>query len=55
MAYSIHTKYQLQQLGHTKDSHFIKQIYLRNKTWNPEPAPTNIEDKITNFNKTLKI
>jgi hypothetical protein len=54
MAYSIRTKYQLQQLGHTKDSHYIKQIYLRNKNWNPEPAPPDIEDKITYFDKTLK-
>jgi len=54
-AYSIRTKYQLQQLGHTENSHYIKQIYLRNKNWNPEPAPPVIEENITNFDKKLKL
>jgi hypothetical protein len=35
-------------------SNYIKQIYLRNKTWRPPPAPNIIEEQITAFEKALK-
>ncbi len=54
MAYSIQTHYNLKALGLHTESEFIKQIYVRNKNWNPEPAPHHIEDKITQFKKQLK-
>jgi hypothetical protein len=54
MAYAIRTKYNLQALNKEDDSDYIKQIYIKNKTWNPEPAPLHIEDKITDFEKLLK-
>jgi hypothetical protein len=28
---------------------YIKQIYIKNKNWNPDPAPLHIEDNITKF------
>jgi len=54
MAYSIRTHFNLKTLGLNTESTFIKQIYARNKNWNPEPAPNNIEEKITQFEKLLK-
>jgi len=54
MAYAIRTTFQLQHLTQPDDSTYIKQIYIKNKTWNPEPAPLHIEDKITSFEKILK-
>jgi len=53
MAYTICTKYHLQRLGQATDSTYIKQIYKKNKHWNPEPAPTLVEDTITIFDKSL--
>jgi hypothetical protein len=41
-------------LNKEDDSDYIKQIYIKNETWNPEPAPLYIEDKITDFKKLLK-
>jgi hypothetical protein len=54
MAYAIRTTFQLQHLTQPDDSTYIKQIYIKNKIWNPEPAPLHIEDKITSFEKILK-
>jgi hypothetical protein len=54
MPYAIRTTFQLQHLTKPDDSTYIKQIYIKNKTWNPEPAPLHIEDKITSFEKILK-
>jgi hypothetical protein len=53
MAYALRTKYHLQRLGQATDSTYIKQIYKKNKHWNPEPAPTLVEDTITIFDKSL--
>jgi len=53
MAYTIRTKYHLQRLGQATDSTYIKQIYIKNKHWNPEPAPTLVKDTITIFDKSL--
>jgi hypothetical protein len=54
MAYAIRTKNNLQALNKTNDSDYVKQIYIKNKNWNPEPAPLHIEDKITDLEKLLK-
>lgn len=54
MAYSIQTHYNLKALGLNTKSEFIKQIFVWNKNWNPEPAPHHIEEKITQFEKQLK-
>jgi hypothetical protein len=32
---------------------YIKQIYAKNKHWDPEPAPSKVEDGITEFDKAL--
>jgi len=54
MAYAIRTQYNLQTIDKPNNSDYIKQIYIKNKSWNPEPAPLDIEDKITHFEKQLK-
>jgi len=54
MAYAIRTQYNLQTMDKANNSDYIKQIYIKNKSWNPEPAPLDIENKITNFEKQLK-
>jgi len=54
MAYVIRTKFHLQKINTTTDTEYIKQIYIKNKNWNPDPAPLQIEDNITNLEKTLK-
>jgi len=54
MAYAIRTKNNLQALNKTNDSDCVKQIYIKKKNWNPEPAPLHIEDKITDLEKLLK-
>jgi hypothetical protein len=53
MAYTIRTKYHLQRLGLPTTSDYTKQIYAKNKYWNPESAPLKVEDAITSFDKTL--
>jgi hypothetical protein len=55
MAYNIRTKYYLQESGISNCTDYTKQIYVKNKRWDPPPAPTLIEDKITEFEKALKI
>jgi hypothetical protein len=40
--------------GHYNKSDYIKQIYVRNPNWNPPPAPIQLEDSITDFEKLLK-
>jgi hypothetical protein len=45
MAYSFRTKHYLISNTITTDSDYIKQIYKRNTTWNPSPAPNLIEEK----------
>lgn len=54
MANSIRTKYFLDSNGTTTGSEYIKQIYKRNTTWHPPPAPNLIEEKITIFEKSIK-
>jgi hypothetical protein len=53
MAYSICTKFQLDAMGLSDNSNFEKQIYTKNKNWNPVPAPLIIEEKLTEFGKAL--
>jgi hypothetical protein len=54
MAYSIRTSHFLSSAGSNQDSEFIKQIYLKNKNWNPPPASIEIEENITRFETKLK-
>jgi hypothetical protein len=54
MAYSLRTKFFLNEHNTRSESDYIKQIYVRNPTWNPPPAPARIEDNITKFEKLLK-
>jgi len=54
MAYSIRTKYFLEDSNLTNDNSYIKQIYVKNRHWNLLPAPLPIEDKLTEFEKALK-
>jgi hypothetical protein len=54
MAYSIRTKHFLMEHGTSNETNYIKQIYIRNSSWNPPPAPTKVEDGITNFEKLIK-
>jgi hypothetical protein len=51
MAYSIRMLYHLKELGINKDNHYEKQIYMKNRLWNPSPAPSLLEDKLTDFEK----
>ncbi len=54
MAHSICTKFQMDMLDQSTENNYIKQLYIRNKNWNPSPAPLHIEDKITRFDKLCK-
>jgi hypothetical protein len=53
MAHSIRTKCQLDIMGLSDNSNFEKQIYAKNKNWNPGPAPLIIEEKLDEFEKAL--
>ncbi len=55
MAKTIRTRYFLQTNGTTENNSYKKQIYIKNAAWNPPPAPLHIEDKITEFEKSLKV
>jgi len=55
MARSIRTHYFLQENGSANASQYIKQLYVKNSNWHPPPAPINVEDKITEFEKALKV
>jgi hypothetical protein len=54
MAYSVRTKCYVDSSDTARGNDYIKQIYVKNKTWNPPPAPTIIEDKLIIFEKQLK-
>jgi hypothetical protein len=54
MANSIRTKYFLDANNTSTNADYIKQIYKRNTTWHPPPAPNLIEEKITLFEKSIK-
>ncbi len=49
MAYSIRTKCHLNEIGYDGSADYEKQIYTKNKSWNPPPASLTIEDKLTEF------
>jgi len=55
MARSIRTRIFLATNGTTENNIYERQIYIKNTSWNPPPAPLYIEDKITEFDKTLKL
>jgi len=54
MARSIRTSHYLHENQILDDADYVKQIYLKNSSWHPPPAPWPIEDKITSFKKELK-
>jgi len=54
LAYSIRTKHYLKTTDNARDSNYIPQIYLKNKSWNPPPASTVIEHQLTVFEKALR-
>jgi hypothetical protein len=54
MARTIRTKCYLKETNLHSNSDYDKQIYKKNLTWHPPPAPLQIEDKITEFEKALK-
>lgn len=54
MAKTIRTRFFLRDNGITESSTYEKQIYIKNMAWNPPPAPLHIEDKITEFEKSLR-
>jgi len=53
MARSIKTHYYLKENASHNESNYIKQIYVKNKNWNPPQAPIIIEDQLVNFKKRL--
>jgi hypothetical protein len=55
IARSIRIKYFLDQNGLGNDEEYNRQIYINNIGWHPPPAPLNIENHITNFEKALKL
>jgi hypothetical protein len=54
LARNIRTKFYLKQQGASDNTSYDKQIYKKNLTWNPPPAPTLIEDKLVELEKALK-
>ena len=54
MARSIRTNYYLKQHNLDSSKDYEKQIYVKNTSWHPPPAPLHIEDKISSFEKILK-
>jgi hypothetical protein len=54
LAYSIRTHCHLKDANLTNSSDYVKQIYSKNKHWNPPPAPIIIENKLTELEKALK-
>jgi hypothetical protein len=55
MAYSIRTRYYLQNNNGLSDSNdYIKQLYIKNKNWDPPPATNTIEDSITSFENSQR-
>ena len=53
LAYIIRTKIHLKQLQSENNSEYIKQLYVKNRNWNPPPAPIDIENKLVDFDKAL--
>jgi hypothetical protein len=54
MARSIRTLFYLKQHGIIQEGDYKKQIYVSLKNWHPPPAPLEIEEKMTTFEKLLK-
>jgi hypothetical protein len=54
MAYNIRTKQYLLKNNPSPSGSYIPQIYVKLKDWNPPPASTEIENRITLFEKHLK-
>jgi hypothetical protein len=54
MAYNIRASCYLNECATHNNTEYIKQIYVKNIHWNPPPAPTHIENKITEFKKALQ-
>jgi hypothetical protein len=54
MARSIRTSFYLKQHGIIQEGDYKKQIYVSLKNWLPPPAPLEIEEKMTTFEKLLK-
>jgi hypothetical protein len=54
MAKNIRTKTYLKENNLLNNSEYLKQIYKKNLSWNPPPASSIIEEKITEFEKALK-
>jgi len=54
MAKNIRTKIYLKENNLLNNSEYLKQIYKKNLSWHPPPAPSIIEEKITEFEKALK-
>jgi hypothetical protein len=54
LAYSIRTEYAIKELGLQNNQDYKKQIYIKNKSWNPTPASLQIEEKLTEFEHELK-
>jgi hypothetical protein len=54
MARSICTKHYLKENGLNDNKDYEKQIYITHLNWQPPPAPWDVEQKITDFEKALK-
>jgi len=53
MARSIRIRYFLLDNSTAANPNYEKQIYVKNDKWHPPPAPISVEDKITDFEKSL--
>jgi hypothetical protein len=54
LAYKIRTKQYRLQNNNKNATPYIPQIYVKLKGWHPPPAPIDIENKLTTFEKLLK-
>jgi hypothetical protein len=54
LARSIRTRHYLMENGLNDNKDYEKQIYITNTNWHPPPAPWDVEQKITDFEKALK-
>jgi hypothetical protein len=54
MARSIRTHFYLKQQNSNSEESYEKQIYVKLKNWHPPPAPLEVENQITVFEKLLK-
>jgi len=54
MAKTIRTQHFLNTNGIEGTADYIKQLYIKNKYWNPPPASNRIEESIMHCEKQLK-